>query len=244
VRDVSVGGSRPTFVAARYDKLANYIKFYEWLLCVPAVLRRTAAERLDLRNGSRVLEIGCGTGLNLPYLRAAVGPRGHVYGVDISAGMLAKARTLCKREGWTNVTLTHGDALNYAAPEQLDGVLFGLSYNTMPHHKAVLAHVLRQLPPGGRIVIMDGKVPPGAFGQMVLPFGVWLMNQTLLGNPYIRPWEQLAAVTVGFQMQDFLFGSYYVCRGIKSYALGAARARQRKADQRSSALRGLPMSAG
>ncbi len=202
-------------VARRYDKLANYIKLCEWLLCVPKSLRRKAAEALHVNEGDRVLEIGCGTGLNLPFLREVVGAQGHVYGVDISEGMLEKAGDLRARSRWNNVTLVNSDALAFHAPEPLDAVLFGLSYNTMPHHRAVLAHALTQLRPGGRVVIMDAKAPDGALGQMVLPFGAWLMKHTLLGNPYIRPWEHMAEAADDVETQDFLFGSYYICGGVK-----------------------------
>ena len=41
------------------------------------------------------------------------------------------------------------------------------------------------------------------------------MKRTLLGNPYIRPWEDLARLADAFEMNEFMFGSYYVCRGIK-----------------------------
>jgi len=111
--------------------------------------------------------------------------------------------------------LVQSDAIDYNAPEPLDGVLFGFSYNTMPHHLAVLRHSLRQLRPGGRIVIMDAKIPPGRCGQMILPCSVWLMKRTLLGNPYIRPWEHLAALTDTFEMWSFMFSSYFICRGKK-----------------------------
>src|SRR5215472_3888189 len=91
------------FVGRRYDRLASLIVWFEWLLFVPPALRRTAANCLDLQPGDRVVELGCGTGRNLPFLREAVGPRGKVYGVDLSAGMLAKAAQLRKRHGWDNV---------------------------------------------------------------------------------------------------------------------------------------------
>jgi ubiquinone/menaquinone biosynthesis C-methylase UbiE len=206
----------PTFIAARYDRLAGLIGFIDWLFFVPPHFRRRAAQRLALRPGDRVLEIGCGTGRNFPHLRAAVGPSGRIYGVDLSAGMLAKAQELCERQRWTNVEVVQDDAAEYVAPEPLDGVLFGLSYNTMPHHLIVLLHALKQLRPGGRIVIMDGKVPPGLGGKLVLPFGLWLMKHTMLGNPFIKPWNDLAAVADGFEMEEFLFGSWYVCWGTKS----------------------------
>jgi phosphatidylethanolamine/phosphatidyl-N-methylethanolamine N-methyltransferase len=203
------------FIARRFDRIASLIVFFEWLLFVPPQLRQRAARCIGLRPGDRVLEIGCGTGRNFPYLRREVGANGMVYGVDLSAGMLRRAGDLCLRERWTNVDLTQCDAADYIAPEPLDGILFGLSYNTMPHHLTVLNNAWKQLRPGGRLVIVDAKPPPGWGGDLVLPFSVWLMKRTLLGNPYIKPWNDLAAIAEDFEMQEFLFGSYYVCSGTK-----------------------------
>ena len=202
-------------IARRYDRLAPYIKLLEWALWIPAGLRRKAVEALELGRGDRVMEIGCGTGRNLGFLREAVGPSGRVYGVDLSAGMLAKARALCARGGWKNLSLVRSEALVYSAPERLDGILFSLSYNTMPHHRAVLRHALAQLRPGGRIVIMDAKLPSGRFGERILPFSLWLMRRTFLGNPLIQPWQHLEQATENFEMKSCLFDSYYICRGSK-----------------------------
>ena len=72
------------------------------------------------------------------------------------------------------------------------------------------------LRPGGSLVIMDAKLPPGLGGKLVLPFALWLMKRTMLGNPLIRPWDDLARLTDEFEMQELMFGSYYICRGIKT----------------------------
>ena len=69
--------------------------------------------------------------------------------------------------------------------------MFGLSYNTMPHHLAVLHDAWNQLRPGGRLVVMDAKLPPGLGGRLILPFSLWLMKRTMLGNPLIKPWEDV-----------------------------------------------------
>jgi len=203
-------------VARRYDRLASLIPLFDWLLFQPAGFRKQAVARLDLKPGDHVLEIGCGTGRNLPHLREAVGPQGCVYGVDISPGMLARARALCDRSNWNNVELIETDAVEYVPPQQLDGVIFGLSYNTMPHHLAVLRHAWNLLRPGGRLVIMDAKLPSGPGGKLVLPFGLWMMKRTLLGNPLIHPWEDLARLTPKVEMKELMFGSYYICRATKT----------------------------
>jgi ubiquinone/menaquinone biosynthesis C-methylase UbiE len=206
----------PHSVARRYDRLSSLIPLFDWLFFQPPGFRAKAADRLDLRPGEHVLEIGCGTGRNLPFLSKAVGPHGRVYGVDLSPGMLAKARALCDRNHLRNVKLTEGDAAHYRAPVSLDGVIFGLSYNTMPHHLLVLREAWAQLKPGGRLVIMDAKLPPGLGGRLVLPFSLWLMKHTMLGNPLIKPWEDLTRLAGSIEMEQFRFGSWYICRAIKS----------------------------
>ena len=204
-----------SFIAQRYDRLSGLIPLFDWLFFQPPGFRAKAVDRLSLRAGNHVLEIGCGTGRNLAFLSAAVGPRGCVYGVDLSPGMLAKSRALCERNHWHNVELIEGDAAQYRAPVALDGVMFGLSYNTMPHHLTVLREAWDQLRPGGRLVIMDAKLPPGLGGRLVLPFSLWLMKRTMLGNPLIKPWEDLARIAGSIEMEQFMFGSWYICRAIK-----------------------------
>lgn len=203
------------FIARRYDRIAGLIGLFDRVFFFPSHLRRRAAQRLNAKPGDRVLEIGCGTGLNFPHLHEAVGAPGKIYGVDLSTGMLQRARARCMREGWTNIELTQCDAAEYIPPEPLDGILFGLSYNTMPHHLAVLQHAWKLLRPGGRIVILDGKLPHGFGGKLALPFGLWLMKRTMLGNPFIQPWKDLAALADDFAMEEYVFGSWYVCWGAK-----------------------------
>lgn len=202
-------------VSQRYDRLAGLIPFFEWLLFLPRGLRKKTVDRLQLKAGDRVLEIGCGTGRNFRYLCKAVGPMGRVHGVDLSAGMLSKVEQLRQQYGWNNLSLKQSDAADFRAGEPLDGVLFSLSFNTMPHHAEVLRQAWSQLRPGGRLVIMDAKLPNGWFGRLILPFSLWLMKRTLLGNPYIQPWNRLQDIAGTFEMEEFLLGSYFICRAIK-----------------------------
>jgi demethylmenaquinone methyltransferase/2-methoxy-6-polyprenyl-1,4-benzoquinol methylase len=210
----------PSFIRHRYNRIANFFLFFEWLFLLPPGIRNKAVNRLQLSPGDSALEIGCGTGRNLHLLRQAVGPDGHVYGVDVSEGMLGKASERRAKQNWENVTLTHSDALNYTAPEEVDAVLFSLSYATMPHHKQVLAHAWNQLKPGKNLIIMDAKLPSGILGKMLLPYSVWVMRKTVLGNPLMRPWEELHELTADFRMEEVMFGTYYVCAGRKPLVSG------------------------
>ena len=130
-----------SFIRQRYNSIASFFLFLEWMFLLPPGIRSEAVDCLKLKPGDRVLEIGCGTGRNLSLLHGAVGPEGHIYGVDLSEGMLSKARQLCMKRRWSNVTLTHSDAADYVPPESVDGVIFSLSYATMPHHKTVYTTV-------------------------------------------------------------------------------------------------------
>jgi demethylmenaquinone methyltransferase/2-methoxy-6-polyprenyl-1,4-benzoquinol methylase len=191
---------------------------FDRLFFVPWNLRKNAARALGVSRGDCVLDIGCGTGRNFPHLHEVVGSSGRIYGIDISRGMLRKAQQAGHDNGWQNITLTECDAAEYVAPEPLDAVLFSLSFNTMPHHRAVLRNVWNQLRPGGRLVIMDAKVPPGLGGRLILPFSLWLMKHTMLGNPLIHPWEVLGEIAEDVEMSESMFSSYYICSTTKPFS--------------------------
>jgi SAM-dependent methyltransferase len=70
---------------ARQGKAAAMAGRHAWLA-------RAVFERLQLRPGDRVLELGCGNGWACASAAAAVGPMGAVLGVDVSPAMIAEAR--------------------------------------------------------------------------------------------------------------------------------------------------------
>ena len=203
------------FVRQRYNRLAKFFVFFEWLFLLPRRIRSKAVSRLGLKRGSHVLEVGCGTGRNLAPLLEAVGAEGQVYGVDLSEGMLAEAKELCAKREWHNVELMRADAADYALPEPVDGSIFSLSYAVIPHHRDALHHTWKQLRPGGYLVIMDAKVPSGVLGRLLYPFVVWTSRLTVLGNPDVRPWDELRELTGDVDYEEAQFGTYYICRGRK-----------------------------
>jgi ubiquinone/menaquinone biosynthesis C-methylase UbiE len=118
-----------------------------------ARVRRRAAAALDLSPGDRVVELGCGTGANLPYLRDAVGSSGVVVGVDFTRPSLARARRLVARRGWENVHLVAGDATRppiQAADAVLESFVLG-----MLDDPAAVVREWCDLAAGGTVVLVD-----------------------------------------------------------------------------------------
>ena len=99
-------------LAATQSVYGRWARVYDLVATAPGVQswRRRAAETLDLLPGDTVIEMGCGTGANFPFLRNRVGANGRVVGVDLVPAMLDRARHRIARKGWENVHVARGDA--------------------------------------------------------------------------------------------------------------------------------------
>ena len=192
----------------QYDRVAPYYRTFEPFYLIFPPVRRKAVIALRLRPGDSILEIGAGTGRNFPYLVDAVGPSGTVIGVDASAGMLAEARRLVEREGWSNVVLLEQDASKLQLDRDVDAVLFSLSYSAMPEPRPALAGAWERLRPSARIVVMDLGLTQGGFTRLLDPIARLLLKFTP-GDPYSDPWSDLAAYGP-VQTERFLAGLFYV----------------------------------
>src|SRR5438094_10044156 len=112
----------PELVRRRYDRLAPWYRLFEWIFWLPQGIRGRAIRKLDLRQGDAVLEVGCGTGRNLPYLQDAVGSNGQIFAVDASARMRPRSQALGARSGREKVPRVRTDALDYRAPQKPDAL--------------------------------------------------------------------------------------------------------------------------
>ncbi len=118
--------------------------------------RRRAAAALGLRPNSRVLEVGCGTGLNFRYLQEQLDPReGRLTGLDFSHDMLVRADKRVTRRGWSNIELVQGDATTMDLGRQFDALFFGYSLTMIPDWRAALDRAREHLVTGGTLVVLD-----------------------------------------------------------------------------------------
>lgn len=173
--------------------------------------REAAVAALRLAPGGHVLDLGCGTGLNLALLVDAAGPAGQVTGVDISPEMLARARARIARAGWPNVTLIEADLAHYRPPAPIAGALATYAIDFLHDPAPLFARLAAALQPGGRAVLLGMRRPPGVprwlarLGALPSrPFGV--TPATLEA----RPWDALFAVLRPVELRPLSGGAVYL----------------------------------
>ena len=114
-----------------------------------APLGVAAMERARPAPGERVLDVGCGCGQTSVQLAERVGPKGSVFGVDVSTPMLERARV--RAAGHPNLRFARADAQTHAWDERFDLAFsrFGVMFFADP--VAAFANLRRALRPGGRV---------------------------------------------------------------------------------------------
>ncbi|HEY7698697.1 MAG TPA: arsenite methyltransferase [Vicinamibacteria bacterium] len=146
-------------------------------------------EKLDLRSGETVLDLGSGAGIDVFLAARLVGPEGRAIGVDMTPEMLARARSNAVKGGFTNVEFREGrlEALPVVA-DTVDAVTSNCVINLVPDKEAVFREIHRVLKPGGRLVIsdivLDGKLPE-AVEKSILAY-VGCVSGALLRDRYFE----------------------------------------------------------
>jgi arsenite methyltransferase len=127
----------------------------------------------DLRAGERVVDVGCGAGLDTLIAAGHVGPLGRVIAVDMTSEMRQKTTEGAAAMHLQNVDVREGFAESLPVDDGwADVVISNGVVNLCPDKRAVFREMLRVLRPGGRIQIGDilvhKEVPQSAKDDIAL----------------------------------------------------------------------------
>jgi phosphatidylethanolamine/phosphatidyl-N-methylethanolamine N-methyltransferase len=149
-RALSVAAVENDFVERVYGKLASVYDLTFGPALHPGRLQ--AIQRMGIRPGEEVLEVGVGTAINAPlYPRHC-----RVTGIDFSASMLEKARDRILRKGIRNVRLLQMDAADMTFDDETFDIVYApYLISVVPDPVRVAREMRRVCKTGGRIVFLN-----------------------------------------------------------------------------------------
>ena len=134
--------------------------------------RKIALTYLDAPLHTKVLEVGIGTGLTLPYYPGNC----HIVGIDISARMIQRAKERAKKVGnGHQIDLEVMDACHMTFEDNsFDAIISPYVITTVHDPHQFIREVIRVCKPGGQIIIVNHSKDParllGKFENLASPF--------------------------------------------------------------------------
>lgn len=147
-------------IAARYEPLNALISGFQ----EPRWRRRLVAAT-RLRTGMRALDVASGTGVVARDLARVVGLQGRVLGVDISVGMLDRARR--HATVLLNLDYVVGDAMALPVEDAtFDAATIAFGMRNLPDYRRGFAEMRRAVRPGGIVACLEIARPTGVIGRI------------------------------------------------------------------------------
>jgi SAM-dependent methyltransferase len=111
---------------------------------------------IGVKAGMVIGEVGAGQGRFTVYLARKVGESGKIYANDINESSLEHLRNRCKRLGFNNVEIIHGEVEDPLFPkDSLDMVFMILTYHHLAEPVALLKNLIPSLRLGATVVVVD-----------------------------------------------------------------------------------------
>ena len=146
-------------IRQKMDAMYRYQRFiYDATRKYYLLGRDRLLDKMKVSDGSRILEVGCGTARNLQILAERYASASF-FGLDASREMLELAERKTSR--FPNVTLREALAdgfhfgHTFGLAERFDAIFFSYSISMIPPWRESLVNALENLKPGGRLYIVD-----------------------------------------------------------------------------------------
>ncbi|WP_341224780.1 methyltransferase domain-containing protein [uncultured Arcticibacterium sp.] len=181
--------------------------------------RDYSIKQLQLKEGDTILNLPCGTGQNFEYIQEYINNTGLIIGIDLSDGMLRKAKRKVNQNDWKNIHIIQEDATKvnttwlatqYDNTLRADVILCDLGLSGFPAWEKVIDNLYELLAPQGRLVIMDWYLPkPTLRGELIKWIGKGEVDRPI--------YQYLQSKTNDFSVNtSFNRGGVFVATGIKS----------------------------
>jgi ubiquinone/menaquinone biosynthesis C-methylase UbiE len=170
------------------DFYGRWAGLYDRLATAPGVGRwRRAAARRVAESGDTVVDLGCGSGATLPYLRDRVGPDGSVVGLDVAGPLLDIARR--RAAGADNVSVLRADAADPPIGSA-DGAVATFVCGMFLDPDRVVDRWCDLVGSGGRVAVMDATRSDHPLAWPLRPL---FRTFTAAGTPGVGPIDVLRA---------------------------------------------------
>lgn len=138
--------------------------------------RQAIVDAIGIESGMRVADIGTGTGLFVPLLLDAAGPKGHLFAVDIVPDFLARVREQAAKNGWGNLTpVLCSEKSVDLPPNSIDIAFICDVYHHFEYPFESLDSIHKALRPNGQIILVDFERIPGESDE-------WILNHMRAGQ--------------------------------------------------------------
>jgi SAM-dependent methyltransferase len=198
-----------------YGNLARLIRpFPDFDPAFIKPVRQKAVELLSLKEGDRVLDVGCGPGGSFPYLVHAVGQPGQVVGVEISPEISINARRRIEKNGWRNVQVIESAAQDVRLTDTFDGLLMFAAADVYGSDEA-LANIFPHLRENARVVAFGAKRSHNRWGRILNPVlrMLFSLSFSTTPRPDHEPWRILAKRLEQVDIEEYFFGLMFLASG-------------------------------